>query len=143
MKNRRLYVPLLLLAMLALFFASAFVQPEDPSDLFAVLAWLAAGPGALFVAGYAVSFLLESVPGWGSTVPEGLRPWLVLAIAVALSFGAQVALKAVPSGILGDAAAIYKTLFLIVSTWVGSQLGYGRAKALDMRAPRVKRYPPN
>lgn len=125
----------MLVVMLSLaLIAATWLQPADPSDLFEVLKWIAIGPGALIVAGAALAFFLEIIPGWGSKVPKALRPWIVLGLAILMAFGAQ-ALLAYPD-IVKKVAPIYTMLFLIVSAWLGTQLGYARAKVTGMRAPR-------
>lgn len=138
---RRLILSFALLMVAALLIAAApFVQPEDPSDLNAVLVWLAAGPGALFVANAALAFLYENIPGWGSVVPPDLRPWLVLGMAVLLTFAAQAALVHVPAGVFDQVADIYKTIFMVVSAWLGSQVAYGWLKSKGLRAERPPRF---
>ena len=106
--------------------AARSLQPADPTDLLQVLEWLALGPGALIAAGAALAFVLEIVPGWGSKMPAALRPWIVLGLTIAMAFGAR-ALLAYPD-VIQKIAPIYTTLFLIVSAWLGTQLGYARAK---------------
>jgi len=51
-----------------------------------------------------------------------------------MAVGAR-ALLAYPD-VIQQIAPIYTTLFLIVSAWVGTQLGYARAKITGMRAAR-------
>jgi hypothetical protein len=127
---------LLILAALTLIAANPLqIGPEDPSDFLGVLQWLALGPGALFVAGSGLAFLLELFPAWGSAISGQLRPWIVLVLTIILAFGAKFALT-YPT-IIEQIAPVYTTLFLIVAAWVGSQFGYARAKIAGMRADRT------
>lgn len=130
----RFLLTLLVILVVPLLIAARPLQPADPTDLLQVLEWLAMGPGALVVAGAALAFVLEIVPGWGSKVPATLRPWIVLGLAVGMAFGAK-ALLAYPD-VVQQIAPIYMMLFLTGSAWLGTQLGYARAKITGMRAAR-------
>lgn len=125
----------LLLCSLALVAFAPLAQPEEPTSLESVLIWLATGPGALLVVGAALAFLLEKIPGWGTVVPEGLRPWIVLALSVGLAFGAQYLLTR--PDVIVVLQPIYATLFMVAAAWAGSQFGYAQAKLAGLRAPRA------
>ena len=107
-----------LLSLLSLAFRPLAQAPE-PSDLTAVLVWLAAGPGGIYVAGRASAFLFEKIPGWGTRVPEAVRPWIVLLAGIGLAIGAHF-LLAQPAVI----AAINPYYLILVGAaiaWLGSQ----------------------
>lgn len=107
-----------LLSLVALAFRPLAQSPE-PSDLTGVIVWLAAGPGGIYFAGRALAFLFEKFPGWGTKMPEGLRPWIVLLAGFGLAIGAHFLLTA-PDII----AAISPYYVLIIGTfiaWLGSQ----------------------
>ena len=133
--KHRWFLALLVLCSLALVAFSPLAQPADPADLASVLVWLATGPGALIVVGAAMAFLLEKIPGWGTVVAEGLRPWIVLALSIGLAFGAQYLLTR--PEVVAVLQPIYATVFLVAAAWLGSQLGYAQAKNLDMRGARA------
>lgn len=132
---KRLFLALLILCSLALVAFAPLAQPEDPASLESVLIWLATGPGALIVVGAALAFLLEKIPGWGTVVPEKLRPWIVLALSVGLAFGAQYLLTR--PDVVAVLQPIYATLFMVAAAWLGTQLGYGQVKVFEMRGPRA------
>ena len=134
MKKINLYFFLCLIVLLSLLLIAA-VQPEDPSDLNEVLLWMALGPGALFVAGNGLSYLLEIVPGWGSKILVSWRPWIVLALTVGLAFGAKALLGY--EDLVSQIAPTYKMLFMVIGGWLGSQFAYGRLKMSGMRAERT------
>lgn len=127
---------LLIIVALMLIAANTMQEPADPSDFLGVLQWLALGPGALFVAGNGLAFLLEIFPAWGSIIHEKLRPWIVLGLTILLAFGAKAAL-AYPA-VVEQIKPIYTTVFLIVAAWAGSQFGHASAKAAGMRAERTQ-----
>lgn len=124
--QHRLFLTLLVPVILLLA-AFSWLQPPDPSDLGAVLAWLALGPGAVYVAGQAFSYLLEKVPGWGTTVPEGARPYIVLAIAVGLAAGANFLLTR--ADVVGAIGPYYALIFQIIAAWLGTQKAFSDQKA--------------
>ena len=106
-------VSLLLMAFRPLF------QTPDASDLTAVLIWFAAGPGGIYLAGRALAFLFEKVPGWGTKVPEALRPWIVLLAGVGLAVGAHF-LLAQPA-VIAAINPYYVMLIGVALAWLGSQ----------------------
>ncbi len=114
--------------------AMRFFQPEDPGDLIAVLTWLALGPGAVYVAGRALSIILEKFPGWATKFPESLRGYAVLGLSVALTFGAKALLG--QGEVLAQIAPIYKDLVTIIVAWLGTQQQYLSMKSSGLRAPR-------
>jgi len=115
---------------------AAFIfQPEDPTNLTEVLAWLALGPGAVYIAGRALAIFLEKLPGWGTYVPESLRPWLVIILGVGLSFGAQYLLS--QTEVLAIVAPVYKHIVTIIVAWLGSQQEYNSLKARGLRGKRA------
>ena len=133
--SRMMFITLFVIAMFVML-SLAFVQsPEDPGDLSSTLVWLAAGPGALFFASAALSFLYERVPGWGKIVPSNLKPYIVLGVAVALSFGAEALLT--QSGVVTQLSSAYAKIYMIAAGWLGSQLAFGRARSTGMLADRV------
>lgn len=120
-----LRLPLLLLVLVSLLLM-AFAQPEDVSDLVAVLTWLALGPGAMYIAGQAMSHFVEKVPGWASRVPEVLRPFIVLLLAVGLAYGARLLLA--QTEIVAAISPEYTFIVGIIVAWLGSQREFGRLK---------------
>jgi hypothetical protein len=116
--------------------AFVFLQPADLGDLGEVLAWLALGPGAVYVAGRAMSILLEKVPGWGTAVPESVRPFIVLALSGGLMFGSQFLLG--QEAVLAQIAPIYKQIVLLVTAWFATQQQYLSMKADGTRGTRPR-----
>jgi len=55
-------------------------------------------------------------------------------LAVGMAFGARALLEY--PDVIQKIAPIYTMLFLIGSAWLGTQLGYARAKITGMRAVR-------
>jgi hypothetical protein len=111
------------LALIVLFswclVAFRLFQPANPEDLTAILTWLAAGPGAVWVAGRALSFLLEQIPAWGTAISGQLRWWIVLVLSGGLMFGAYTLLQ--QSEVVLQLSPIYQMLFMLVAAWLGSQ----------------------
>lgn len=133
MKIRLILLLLSLLALLSLAFA--WLQPTDPLDLATVLAWVAAGPGAVWVAGRALSFLLEQIPGWGTVLSGRLRWWIVLVLSAGLMIGAYLLLQRVE--LLAQIDPIYKMLFMLVAAWLGTQQQYIQLKGVGaLQLPR-------
>ena len=132
MKKRPLVFVFMFISLLLI--AASFLQPEDPGDLNEVLIWLALGPGAVYVAGRALSIFLEKLPGWATKVPESLRPYIVLALGIGLSFGAKALLD--QGEVLAQIAPIYKDLVTIIVAWLGTQQQYLSMKASGTRALR-------
>ena len=119
--KRSLWVILLCISLVVLVFTVAFtfLQPVEPTDLVAVLAWLAAGPGAVWVAGRALSFLLEQIPGWGSALSGTLRWWIVLVLAAGVMVGAYMLLQ--QAALLPQLDSVYKMVFMLIAAWLGTQ----------------------
>lgn len=130
--KRSLWIALLVVSLIAFVFAAAFtlLQPVPPTDLVAVLAWLAAGPGAVWVAGRALSFLLEQIPAWGSALSGTLRWWIVLALAVGIMVGAYMLIQR--SDWLAQLDPIYKMAFMLVAAWLGTQQQFMALKAAGL-----------
>lgn len=127
--TRRLYAILLLVSLFAIL-ATAFTwlfQPSDATSLTEVIAWLALGPGAVWIAGKAVSFLVEEIPGWGTAISGRLRALIVLLLACAIAVGAYFLQQR--SELLVQLDPWYKLGFLIVTTWASTQ-----ATFTDMQA---------
>jgi hypothetical protein len=97
--------------------------------------WIAFGPGAVYVAGRALAIILEKFPGWGTYVPESLRPLIVLALGLGLSFGAQYLLT--QEGILVEITPIYKHIVTIILAWLGTQQEYNNLKHRGLRGKRA------
>lgn len=134
MKIRFMLLILALLALLSMAFMPLF-QPAEPSDLLAVLAWMAAGPGAVWVAGRALSFLLEQVPGWASALTGTLRWWIVLVLSAGLMVGAYALLQR--GDLLAQADPIYKMIFMLVAAWLGTQQQFAQLKTAGiLKLPR-------
>jgi hypothetical protein len=132
---RILLVFLAILSLLSLAFRP-LLQAEEPdwSSLPAVLLLIAAGPLALFLAGKGLAYLFEVIPGWGTKVPAVLRPYIVLAVAAALMFGADFLLA--QSALVASIQPIYRKFAILVLLWVGSQKAYGEILVTGMRQPR-------
>jgi hypothetical protein len=124
-----------ILSLLSLAFRP-LLQVEEPdwSSLPAVLLLIAAGPLALFLAGKGLAYLFEIIPGWGTKVPAVLRPYIVLAVAAALMFGADFLLA--QSALVASIQPIYRKFAILVLLWVGSQKAYGEILTTGMRQPR-------
>lgn len=116
-----LRMPVMVLISLSSLLLMAFrsFQPATPEDLNVILAWLAAGPGAVWVAGRALSFLLEQIPVWGTAISGQLRWWIVLVLSGGLMFGAYALLQ--QSELVLKLSPIYQMLFMLVAAWLGSQ----------------------
>jgi hypothetical protein len=130
--KKTLWIALLFVSLIAIVFAAAFtfLQPVPPTDLVAVLAWLAAGPGAVWVAGRALSFLLEQIPGWGSALSGTLRWWIVLVLAAGVMIGAYMLFQR--SDLLVQLDPIYKMAFMLVAAWLGTQQQFVSLKAAGL-----------
>jgi len=130
--KRTLWIALLFISLIAFVFAAAFtfLQPVEPTDLVAVLAWLAAGPGAVWVAGRALSFLLEEIPAWGTALSGTLRWWIVLVLAVGIMVGAYALLQR--SDFLPQLDPIYKMAFLLIAAWLGTKQQFTAIKAAGL-----------
>ena len=127
--TRRFSAILLLLSLVLVVAAVAFrpfLQPENPNDLSAVIAWLALGPGAVWIAGKALSFLLEEIPGWGTALSGRVRSLIVLALACGVAVGAYFLQQ--QSNLLLQLDPWYKLAFLIVTTWASTQVTYADQK---------------
>ena len=130
--KRTLWIALLFISLIAFVFAAAFtlLQPVPPTDLVAVLAWLAAGPGAVWVAGRALSFLLEQIPAWGTALSGTLRWWIVLVLATGIMVGAYVLIQR--SDLLAQLDPIYKMAFMLIAAWLGTQQQFVSLKAAGL-----------
>ncbi len=126
------------LLIVAAFFLVAFraLQPEDPADLVGVLSWLALGPGALFVAGYAFSYLLEKVPGWGTVLPDFARAIIVIVLAVGLAIGARYLLSRMD--IVAAIDPLYTLVIGILVAWYGTQKAFAQQKFTGLLQARKK-----
>lgn len=134
MKTRFMLLVLALLALFSLAFAP-LLQPAEPTDLVAVLAWMAAGPGAVWVAGRALSFLLEQVPGWGTALSGTARWWIVLVLSGGLMVGAYLLVQR--ADLLAQADPIYKMVFMLVAAWLGTQQQFTQFKVAGiLKLPR-------
>lgn len=134
---KKVYKILLTVALVTMWLLTAafvFLQPADLGDLGEVFAWLALGPGAVYVAGRAMSILLEKVPGWGTAVPEAARPFIVLALSGGLMFGSQFLLG--QEEVLAQVAPIYKQVVLLITAWFATQQQYLSMKAAGTRGAR-------
>jgi hypothetical protein len=137
----RVFTALVLLGILSLL-SLAFrplLQTTDWSSLPVVLLLIAAGPLALYLAGKGLAYLFEIIPGWGTKVPAVLRPYIVLAVAAALMFGADFLLA--QSVLVASIEPIYRKFAILVLLWVGSQKGYGEILMTGMRQPRALKLP--
>lgn len=132
MKRNKLLL-VVIVSIVLLLVLSAF-QVEDPGDLTEVLIWLALGPGAVYIAGLAISILLEKVPGWGTRIPEALRPYVILAISAGLMFGSQVLLG--QEELLAQVAPVYKQIVVLITAWLGTQVQFLRMKAEGLLGSR-------
>lgn len=115
-----LVIPVLLLFPLLLM---AF-QPADPTDLVGVLTWLA-GMGAVYVVGYAVSFLIEKVPGWGTKVPGWAKAIIIIVGSVGVAVGAQYLLQR------ADVLVVWGPIFRMIVSFVLAYLGTQKAFAFQ------------
>jgi hypothetical protein len=130
-----IFVSLALLLVWAMLSAFSFMgQTVDWTDLGAVLTWVAAGPGAIYLAGLAFAYFLEIFPVWGSKIPSKFRPWIVFALMLALSYGATLLLG--QAGLVAKISPQYTYFVMLVFAWLGSQVGYASVKANGMRADR-------
>lgn len=125
-----LWLSVVLLAILVAF--RPLIQPSEPMNLGEVIAWLALGPGAVWLAGMTISFLLEEIPGWATAISGRLRAFIVLALACLIAVGAHfLQLRA---DILAQLDPWYKLAFLIVTTWVSTQVTYSGRKSKGLIA---------
>jgi len=124
--------PLIVLVFLSLFLV-AFVQPTDPTDLVAVLTWLA-GVGAVYVVGYGLSFLLEKVPGWGGKVPGWARGIIVIVLAVGVAIGAQYLLA--ETHVVELLGPVFTLIVQIVLAYLGTQKAFAFQTANKLLADR-------
>lgn len=135
--KRSLWIVLLFISLIALVFAAAFafLQPVDPTALVGVLAWLAAGPGAVWVAGRALCFLLEQIPGWATAISGMLRWWIVLILSAGLMVGAYLLLQR--SELIAQIDPVYKMAFMLIAAWLGAKQQFTSLKANGiLRRPR-------
>jgi hypothetical protein len=82
-----------------------------------------------------MAIFLEKLPGWGTYVPESLRPWIVVLLGAGLSFGAQYLLK--QTEVLATVQPVYKHIVTIIVAWLGSQQEYNNLKTLGLRGKRA------
>lgn len=134
--NRLFRVIFAVLLVFTWLLTTAFAQVDDPGNLAEVLAWLSLGPGAVYVAGRALSILLEKIPGWGTKFPEAARPYAVLVLSGGLMFGAQYFLG--QAEILASVAPIYKQVVLLITAWLATQQQYLSLKAAGLRGARSR-----
>jgi hypothetical protein len=137
MKIRSLGLLLLLtLLVLAapLLIAGTFAQEVEWGNLPVVLASIAAGPLALYLAGKALAYVFEILPGWGVVVPDWARGPIVLLATVGLMFGADYALSQMP--VIALIAPYYRRIIEVAILFLGSQVGYANLKAAGLRAER-------
>jgi hypothetical protein len=135
--NRLLKWVLTAVLLFTLLLTAAFVwaQPEDPTILLAILTWIAAGPGGVWVAGKVLSFLVEQIPGW-QTISGTLRWWIVLLLSVGLTIGAYLLLQHVD--LVAQLDPFYKMIFMLVTAWLGTQQQFTALKAAGvLKEPRA------
>ena len=136
MKTLRLF-PLIVLVFLSLFLVAArSLQPADPTDLVAVLTWLA-GLGAVYIVGYGVSFLFEKIPGWGMKVPGWAKGVITIVVSIGVALGARYLLGR--SDIVELLGPIFTLIVQLVLAYIGTQKAFvyqREEKLLDTR-PKV------
>ena len=110
------------------------VGPISQVEFLEVLSWLAIETVPLAVAGAALSYFLEIVPGWGSDHLKGFRPFIVMLICIILGVQAQMFVQKL--GILAQVQVCYKTLYDVAVVWVATQQTFGKIKKDGMSANR-------
>lgn len=133
---RLVLVTIVVMALMSLAFT--FLRPPfqttDWTDLVGVLTAFAAGPLALYVAGKALAYVFEIIPGWGINVPSGLKGPLVLLVTIGLMFGSDYALSQMP--LISQIAPFYRRIVEVALLYLGTQVQYGQLKVTGMRAAR-------
>ena len=97
------------------------------------------GPLALYLAGKGAGLPVRGHPRLGNQGSGGIRPYIVLAVAAALMFGADFLLA--QSALVASIEPIYRKFAILVLLWVGSQKGYGEILTTGMRQPRALKTP--
>lgn len=105
--------------------------PQDPTDLSAVLVWLASGVGAPFVVGMAFAMLAEYWP-WFHTVKRGYKFGAGIVLSVAIAFGAQYVLA--QPGLVEYVQPIFALVVSTVLAWLGQQYGLAKAERDGLNA---------
>jgi hypothetical protein len=125
----------LLIAVVPFLLAFRFLQVTDWGDLAGVLAAVAAGPLALYLAGKGLAYLFEIIPGWGINVPGWAKGPIVLAVSIGLMFGADFALSQIT--VIAMIAPYYRRVIEVVLLFLGSQVGYANLTAAGLRQART------
>lgn len=84
------------------------------------------GGGAVYVIGYALSWLAENFEFWHK-IPSWGKLLISVAASALLAFGAQQLLQY--PGVIGAIQPYWSLLVTIILAWLGSQKGYISAKA--------------
>lgn len=136
--NRLLVLALIIVASLSLMLVAARpLQPTDPTDLADVALWLAAGPGAVFIALYVVSHVLEWVPAWGAKLSGLHRGIIVTVLSLLIALAAFFLLRAPP--IIDAVQPYYRVIVLVLLALAGSQAGFLQQKAAgDLSRPKIE-----
>jgi cation transport ATPase len=129
-------LPLLLMVVLALpLMAFRAMQTIEPTDLVAVLTWIAAGPGAVAIAGIVLSRVLEWFPAWGAKLTGTMRGLVVVAGSLVFAFGAYFLLKAPP--VIASIQPYYVVAVMALLAFAGSQWMFVQQKAAKALTDRV------
>lgn len=128
--NRKLRLVLFVISIFIFLFLSAFTflaqvePPADPSDLPAVLAWIASGAGAVFLVNWAASWLVENWTYW-QMLDGRLKFAISIIVSVVLSFAAQYMLTR-PDIVtfLSPYYAQLMTVILMVVGYLGGQVAH-------------------
>jgi hypothetical protein len=137
-KTIRLF-PLIVLVFLSLFLIAArSLQPTDPTDLVAVLTWLA-GIGAVYVVGYGLSFLLEKVPGWGMKVPGWAKGAIIIVFSIGVALGAQYLLT--QTHVIVLLGPVFTLIVQMILAYLGTQKAFAFQVDRKLLAARPRAAP--
>ena len=107
-------------------FSLLFQALPDWLSLEAVLVWILVGGGGVYVANYVFALIAENIPGWHNLnkIVKFLLPMLT---AVGLGFLAQFILA--QPDVIGAVQPYWLLVVSILISYLGSQIGYMKAKA--------------
>lgn len=105
----------------------------DWTQITAVLTWIVAGGGSVYLVNYALAWFAENFEFWHK-LPSWVKFLVPIITSVLLAVGAQYLLGF--EDILGLVQPYWEMFIMVLIAWLGSQKGYITAKKDDYGAEK-------